>query len=117
MNGYSSSSRQITKAVLELFEQIGNPALLVRRVTLTANHVIPEREAETMAENEAAQMSLFMDNETKEEATAYERERRLQNAILHVKKKYGKNAMLKAADLTENATARERNAQIGGHKA
>ena len=55
--------------------------------------------------------------ETAEEAAACERERRLQNAILRVQKKYGKNAMLKAADLTENATARERNARIGGHKA
>ena len=119
LGGYRSSSRHITKAVLELFEQIGNPALLVRRVTLTANHVIPERGAKAIAENEAAQMSLFMDEtiETSEEAAACERERRLQNAILRVKKKYGKNAMLKAADLTENATARERNTQVGGHKA
>lgn len=118
LGGYSASTRQITRAVLELYEQIGNPALLIRRVNLTANYVISEDEAKTIADNEAAQMSLFAEDTTEaaEEAAARERERQLQKAILRVQKKYGKNAMLKAADLTENATARERNTQIGGHK-
>lgn len=113
---YSSSTREIRKAVLGLLEQIVNPGLFVRRINLTANHVITECEALATAENAAAQMSLFDNTDETEEIKAEKQERRLQTAILNVQKKYGKNAMLKAVDLTKSATARERNAQIGGHK-
>ena len=107
-------------ALLPLYDRITDPMLLVRRVTLGANHVIDERMAQS---NESAeQLDMFCDYETlcrcrdREEA-ALDREKRRQKVILEIKKKYGKNAILKGTNLEECATAMERNCQIGGHKA
>lgn len=116
----TSSSRIITKAVQELYEDIVNPALLIRRLYLSVNHLTEERLAKDPDTFE--QLELFTDYEALAESRAKEREelskeRRLQEAMLTVKKKYGKNAMLKGTSLTEGATAQERNGQIGGHKA
>ncbi|MCM1468355.1 MAG: DNA methylase, partial [Alistipes sp.] len=116
----TSSSRIITKAVQELYEDIVNPALLIRRLYLSVNHLTEERLAKDP--NTFEQLELFTDYGALEESRAKEREelskeRRLQEAMLTVKKKYGKNAMLKGTNLTEGATAKERNGQIGGHRA
>ena len=90
--------------------------LLVRRLYLTACHVIPE--AETEKEAQWGQLDLFADqNAAQSEQEALERERRIQETLLTIKKKFGKNAVLKGLDLEEGATARMRNDQIGGHKA
>ena len=115
----TSSSQMITDGVLELYERIVNPVLSVRRVTITANHLTDETEDKG---EHFEQMDLFTDyeeleREREEEDERLSRERRLQEAMLSVKKKYGKNAMLKGMNLQKGATAMERNRQIGGHKA
>lgn len=116
----TSSTRIITEAVMELYDRIVNPSLLIRRVTLTANHVTDEKS--TVEENSYEQMNLFTNygargQRTQEETEELERERRMQKAVLSIKKKYGKNAILKGMNLQEGATTMERNNQIGGHKA
>lgn len=111
-----SSARQLIAAALELYERQVDERLLVRRLYLTACHVIPE--AETAKEAQWGQLDLFSDqNAAQSEQEALERERRIQETLLTIKKKFGKNAVLKGLDLEEGATARMRNDQIGGHKA
>lgn len=116
----TSSTEQIMKAVMELYDRIVNPDLLVRRLYITANRVVKESE---MAPKEPyEQLNLFTDYEALKEENAREeealcQEREMQKALLAIKKKYGKNAVLKGMSLEEGATARERNNQIGGHKA
>ena len=112
----SSSARQLIAAALGLYERQVDERLLVRRLYLTACHVIPE--AEAAKEAHWGQLDLFSDqNAAQSEQEALERERRIQEALLTIKKKFGKNAVLKGLDLEEGATARMRNDQIGGHKA
>lgn len=103
-----------------LYERIVDKNLLVRRVTVTANHVAEERLA--VREDGYEQLDLFTDYEAvqkqrEEEKKALEREKRIQHALLDIKKKYGKNAVLKGMNLEEGAMTVERNNQIGGHKA
>lgn len=116
----TSSARLITEAVLRLYERIVNPKLLVRRVNITANHLVEEHEAKE--HNSFEQLDLFTDYAALEEKRAKEekelsKEHKLQEAMLSVKKKYGKNAMLKGMNLQEGAMTIKRNKQIGGHKA
>ena len=116
----TSSTAQIMDAVMELYDKIVNPKLLVRRITIVANHLAEEaivRETE-----EFEQLDLFTDykaveREREAENEMLAKERKLQEAMLTVKKKYGRNAMLKGMNLQEGAMTKERNAQIGGHKA
>ena len=113
----TASTMLITDATMELFSQIVNHDLLVRRISLCANRVVSETEA--AKEERFEQLSLFP--EEKPQASVDEeklkRERKLQQAMLDVKKRYGKNAMVKGMNLQEGATTMERNRQIGGHKA
>ncbi|MCM1024926.1 MAG: DNA methylase [Roseburia sp.] len=116
----TSSAKSLIDAATELYERIVCPFLLVRRVTVTANHVTEEELIRKQDHFE--QLDLFTDYRALEEEQAAEearqaRERKLQEAMLSVKKKYGKNAMLKGMNLLEGATTVERNRQIGGHKA
>ncbi len=120
LDGYSSSAQAIIRAVLSLYDRIVNPNLLVRRLTLSINHVIPENQIPKR--DKTVQLDLFTDYETKakeeqEKKTAMEKERKMQETILGIKKKFGKNAILKGVNFEEGATAKERNKQIGGHKA
>ena len=115
------SARLITDAALALFDRIIHPDLLVRRLNLTAERVVNETEIQT-AEPEWQQLDLFTDYEAlaarrAAEEEALKKERRLQEASIELKKRYGKNAVFKGTDLKEGATALERNRQIGGHKA
>ena len=116
----TSSARLISDAVMELFDRITDPALLVRRINLTANHVTDE---DTASRNPVpVQYDLFTDYEAVERKNAEEKEkldkeRKMQTAILKIKKQFGKNAILKGLNFEEGATAKERNKQIGGHKA
>ncbi len=110
LSSHTSSFAQIMQAVTALFDRIVNKGLLCRRIQLTANHLLDERCVQTAGQ----QLSLFDDAPCAEKE---ERERRMQEAILAVRRKYGKNALLKGMNLEEDATARERNRQIGGHKA
>lgn len=116
----TSSTKLITEAVMELYDRIVNPKLLVRRVTLTANRVVEE--SSVAEEMSYEQMNLFTDYETEtqmreKEQTELEREKRMQQAVLSIKKKFGKNAILKGMNLQEGATTIDRNNQIGGHRA
>jgi DNA polymerase V len=120
LGGHTSSTRQIMAATMELFDRIADPNLLARRVTVVANHVTDR--ASAPESRPAEQLDLFTDHAAqdamrKAEAVALERERRMQEAMLSIKKKYGKNAILKGMNLEEGATTMERNRQIGGHRA
>ena len=116
---HTSSSRLITESVTELYKRIVNPSLLVRRLNLTVNHVV--NESTISNNNEPMQLDLFTDNEARikqeqEEHAALEKERRMQEAQLAIKRRFGKNAILKGLNFAEGATAKERNSQIGGHR-
>ena len=105
----------------ELFDRIVDRNLLIRRLNVVANHVLPKDSAPTKNDG-FEQLDLFTDYAAEEEKqkaenASLERERKIQAATLAIKKKYGKNAILKAMNLEEGATAKDRNAQIGGHKA
>ena len=116
----TSSSRLLTEAVMDLYDRIVNPSLLIRRLSISANHIIPEGSIANTEEEE--QLNLFTDYEElerkKEEENAnLDREKQLQKTVLSIKKKFGKNAILKGMSLQDGATAKDRNKQIGGHKA
>ena len=117
----TSSSRQIISGAAELFDRHVNPHLLIRRLNLTTNHVVTE--ASVIAREQAPQqLDLFTDYEAlerqqKEERAARDKERRMQEAQLRIKQRFGKNAILRGLNFEEGATAKERNKQIGGHKA
>ena len=113
--GYSSSTREIMEAVTALFDRIVNPELLVRRIYVNACRLA---DAKTAGADDYRQLDLFTDpaeEEAKQNALA--REEKMQEAMLSIRKKYGKNAILKGMNFKEGATARQRNGQIGGHKA
>lgn len=116
---FTSSAKLATKTVLKLYDEIIDPSLLVRKLSLTANHVVPEGSEAT--KKAPQQLDLFTDYEAlekqeKEEDAALEKEKKMQQAMLQIKKKFGKNAILKGMNLLDGATAKERNEQIGGHK-
>ena len=103
---------------MNLYRQIVNPELLVRRMYVVANHVVPERDVK----EEPVQYSLFdnveeLERQREQEKTDLEREHSLQKAMLSIKDKYGKNAILKGMNFQDGATTIERNGQVGGHKA
>ena len=117
---YTASGALLIDAVTELYERIVDRKLLIRRLSLCANHVV--REGEAQKKQEFMQMDLFTDygaEEKREEEKEAKllREKQMQQAVLSIKKKYGKNAILKGMNYREGATARDRNGQIGGHKA
>ena len=116
----TSSTRLVTDAVMDLYDRIVDKNLLVRRLNITANHVVLE--SSVVKEAVPEQLDLFTDyaaleKQREEENAALEREKKMQQAVLAVKKKFGKNAILKGMNLREGATAKDRNEQIGGHKA
>lgn len=118
---YTSSTKLIVNAATELFERIADKKLLVRRLNIVACHVISEKDA-PKREAGFEQLNLFTDyaaeqEKREKEDAALARERKRQEAVLAIKKKFGKNAILKGMNLEEGATAKDRNSQIGGHKA
>lgn len=111
----TSSTRLIMDKTVALYDRIVDHELLVRKIYITANHVISEQAAQ---EQSYEQLDLFADyNKLQEEQQAEEEEKRLQKAMLSIKKRYGKNAILKGMNFEEGATTIERNGQVGGHKA
>lgn len=118
---HTSSTKLILDAASELFDRIANQDLLIRRLNIVANHVIDEASA-LKPDAGFEQLDLFTDYaareaEQKKEEADLERERKMQRAVLTIRRKYGKNAILKGMNLEEGATAKDRNEQIGGHKA
>ena len=111
----TSSTKIITEAVMKLYQRIMNKRLLVRRINLTANNVVNELALEN--EKHYEQMDLFTDYHQKEQEKKNEqREKNLQKAVISIKHRYGKNAIIKGMNLQEGGTTIERNGQIGGHK-
>jgi len=121
----TASTKMITEAVLKLYHEIVDPALLIRRINIAACKVISEKRAEREMQEMSEsfeQMDLFTDYEARErekkkQDEELEREKKAQKAILEIQKKFGKNALLKGTSLEEGATTMQRNGQIGGHKA
>lgn len=116
----TSSTTLITNAVMELYDKIVNKKLLIRRINIVTNKLVDEHSVKNA--NKYEQLDLFTDYEIlkkqrEKENAESEREKRMQNTILDIKKKFGKNAILKGMNLQEGATAKDRNNQIGGHKA
>ncbi len=116
----TSSTKLIMDAVTELYDRIVDKNLLVRRVNITANHVVDE--ADIQKADNFEQLDLFTDyddmkKKKEEEEAELTREKKMQKTILEIKKKYGKNAIIMGMNLEEGATTLERNKQIGGHKA
>lgn len=116
---HTSSARIALKAVSELYDHIVDNNLLVRRLNISANHVIAESSAPMSSAPE--QIDFFTDYEAVQAEKAKEdeelaREKKMQEAILTVQKKFGKNVILKGSSFEEGATAKDRNGQIGGHK-
>ena len=117
----TSSSQLIMNGAAELFDHCVNPDLLIRRLNLTTNHVVSEASV-AVQQKTPLQLDLFTDYEALEkqrqlEQEQFAKERRMQEAQLRIKQRFGKNAILRGLNFNEGATAKERNAQIGGHKA
>lgn len=115
----TSSTRNIVEATVELYDKIINKKLLIRRINISANNLV--NESNNIEEISYEQMNLFTNYEKQEENEKIKKqklilEKNIQKAILGIKYKYGKNAILKCIDLQKNATAIERNKQIGGHR-
>ena len=105
--------------VMDVYTKIVDPDLLIRRLNISANYLIPEADIPVQT---SEQLSLFTDyeqlqKERAREKAADEKERKIQTAVLSLQRRYGKNAVIKGMNLSEGATTIERNAQIGGHKA
>ena len=121
LDEYTSSTKRLVDATLELYDRIVDPKLLVRRMYISANRLVGESEAKKKTSS-TEQMSIFADYDEQKRQNErvraeLERERQMQTAIIDIKRKFGKNAILKGMNLEEGATAKERNSQIGGHKA
>ena len=110
----TSSGKLIVEAALKIFDRTVDRSLLVRRITIVVNHVLQEDQVPQQYE----QLDLFTDYAAREkEEEKLEKERSMQEAMLKIKNRYGKNAILKGVNFEEGATGRERNRQVGGHKA
>jgi DNA polymerase V len=116
---HTSSTKMIIDAAIKIFEEKADPELLVRRLYITALNVIPEDKADT--KQQFGQLELFKDLSKEEEERVQkaelDKERRLKEAMLDIKDKYGKNAVLRGTNYLEGARGRDRNKEVGGHKA
>lgn len=110
----TASSKVLTEHIMELYKQIVNKQLLVRRINITVNNVVNENMIKT---SDYEQINLFVDYaEVNEKRKKEEAEKEIQKAMIGIKSKYGKNAILKGMNLQKEGTTIERNKQIGGHK-
>lgn len=117
---YASSSRQILEAVTQLYERIMDKNLIAKRLNLTACNILREdaaKERESYEQMDFFSISAAAQTQKAAEKKELERERKRQEALLAIRKKFGKNAILKGMDLQDGATTQQRNAQIGGHNA
>ncbi len=119
LKDFTSSTKEIMAVTMELFDRIINADLLVRRINVVASHIIPETE---IPEKEAEQLDLYTDYATLEKQRAQEKEnlekeKSMQKTVIKIRNKYGKNAILKGMNFKEGATTKERNKQVGGHRA
>ena len=116
----TNSIRLLTQSLVELYDKIVDKKLLIRRINMTACDLITESEA--LKKQEFSQINLFSDftslkETTEQEETELKKEKNLQKTLIEIKKKYGKNSVLKLMNLEEDAMSVKRNEQIGGHRA
>lgn len=119
LHGHTSSAMTIMEAVAALYDEIIDKTLLVRRLNVTANHIVTE-EYQRRKGREPRQLDLFERIDTdadKEREASLEKERRVQETVLEIKKRFGKNSILRGLNFADGATMKERNRQIGGHRA
>ena len=121
LESFTSSTQKMVEVASVLYDRIVDKNLLIRRMNITANNIVEEKAAQQKNKS-YQQLDLFTDyaaeeEQEKQEALRLDRERKLQEATITIKKKFGKNAILKGMSLQEGATAKNRNEQIGGHKA
>ncbi len=110
----SCSSKMLVEYMMQLYNRIVQPQLLIRKLNISVNHVLSRQQRGPVLQ----EFNLFANQEEQEQQQEKkEKEKKMQQAMLQIKRKYGKNAILKGMNLLEKATARERNEQIGGHKA
>lgn len=119
---HTSSTKLIVNAVMELYDRIVDKDLTVRRMYVVANHVLSENKANLESKGPSEQLSLFTDygaleEQKKQEEAELAKERQIQKAMLNIKRKFGKNAILKGMNFEDGATAKSRNKTIGGHRA
>ncbi len=114
---HTSSTKLIMDAVMELYDRIVDKNLLVRRITMAANNTISESEAKERPVYEQLSLFDYVNGENADNTESFDKEKKIQQAMLDIKKRFGKNAILKGMNLEEGATTMERNNQIGGHKA
>ena len=117
---YTSSTEEITKGILDLYDRIINPILLIRRINIGVNNLASENARND--DKTAIQLDLFNDcsqleKEIKVANESYAKEKQRQSAIIAIRKKFGGNSIIRGMSLEEGATAIDRNMQIGGHKA
>ncbi len=120
LDNYTSSTKNIINAAMKLYDRIINKNLLIRRINVVANHVINEKDIKI--ETAPEQLDIFTDyteseKQKKEKEKELKKEKNMQKALIDIKNKFGKNAVFKGMNLQEGATAKDRNSQIGGHKA
>lgn len=116
----SSSSKILVEKIGELYDRIINPNLLIRRITISINHLIDEKSIDR--QKYASQLDLFSDYDEIKRKNEFRKkeltkERKMQEASLGLRKKYGKNVVLRGLNYSEGATQKQRNRQIGGHQA
>jgi DNA polymerase V len=119
LHSHTSSAMTIMEAVAALYDEIIDKTLLVRRLNVTANHIVTE-EYQRRKGREPRQLDLFEGIDTdadKEREASLEKERRVQETVLEIKKRFGKNSILRGLNFADGATMKERNRQIGGHRA
>lgn len=121
LDGHSSSSKAIVDAVMSLYDSMVNKDLLIRRLNISTNHIVPEEtlSSSSSQREKAIQLDLFADQGKASSKGDLEgkKERRMQEALISIKQRFGKNAILKGTSYAEGATAKQRNKQIGGHRA
>ena len=122
LGGMTSSTEQVIGAALSIYDKEVDRSLLIRRMYIVANHATDEGIVKAEQTESYEQMDLFTDykaeeDKREEKAARRDKERRLQDAMIDIKLKYGKNAVVRGTSLREGATARDRNRQIGGHRA
>ena len=121
LGNHTSSTKKIMRAATDLFDRLVDKNLLIRRLNIVAGHVMLESDIKKCAPD-FEQLDLFGDHAARKaqqerEEAELARERKMQETVLAIKRKYGKNAILKGMNLEEGATAKDRNGQIGGHRA
>ena len=119
LSEYTSSTKIILDEVTKLYDKIVNPKLFIRRINISVNRLIPEHDVIEGAGGEQLDFFSYLEADSTDESKELqkEKERKKQQAMIDIKRKYGKNSILRGMNLEEGATALSRNKQIGGHKA